>query len=177
MKKIFYLLVVLILSSLIYTAFKESGWQYNNQERKSITEADYPNLDSIERALTILAESQYAAIVYPKRTILHGDNWFSRNILPPEHWEATTTAEVILTIRGKSYPTIEYNSLSSYLSNNAIFVGLCIDNETGLHYTPDNGFEIPATDELITYFNNYNEEISSLPRSEESPCTTKERTN
>lgn len=49
---------------------------------------------------------------------------------------------------GEEYRTIDYEALSGYMPNHAVFVALC---DIGWLYEPDVAYVIPATEELIAY--------------------------
>ncbi|MCF6254893.1 MAG: hypothetical protein L3J98_06245 [Gammaproteobacteria bacterium] len=152
-KKLIFVGLFVFFVGLTYAIFKESGWQINTQERVKIYEKDYPSLYSIERALDILEEVEYAAIVYTTKAIRHNDSWFFRYIITPLHWQASASADVLYTVMGEEYETIEYGATSKNISNYAVFVALCVSDDMAL-YAPDNGYIFPATEELIIYFKN-----------------------
>ncbi len=55
------------------------------QKRVKIYKKDYPSLYSIERALDVLEEVEYAAALYATKAIRHNDSWFFRYIITPLH--------------------------------------------------------------------------------------------
>jgi len=134
--------IAFLLCGLAYTIFsRDLQWEVNTQQRIKIYEKDYPNLVSIERAKGIMADVHYAAIVYSKQSTSWSDEG-NRRV------HSAKKADVLYTVFGEEHSSIEYVSSGDALPNYATFVGLCLSKDIGL-YEPDNGYEFPATEELI----------------------------
>jgi len=152
-KNVLFISFVLAAVIISYFAFRNSDeWVENNQARIEVYNKNYPNLNADERVMDLLEKTNYAAIVYPKAIYIYPNSWFHQTILgnPTEGTSFTIKADVELTIIGSVYKTITYASSSNNLPQHPLFVALCFSEEVGL-YAPDNGYEIPATKEIIKF--------------------------
>lgn len=144
---------VLVLVISTYFAFHNSDeWTENNQKRIEVYNKDYPNLNANDRVMDLLEKAEYAAIVYPKANRVYPNSWFHNVILgnPSEGTSYTIRADVEFTIMGIEYSSITYGSAINSLPPHPLFVALCVSDEIGL-FAPDNGYEIPATKEIVEF--------------------------
>jgi len=135
-----------------YTAFHNSDeWTINGQKRIEIYDHDYPNLNARERIMHDIVKVDYVAIVYPKANHIYPNSWFYRTILGnPTEGTTATKADVAYTIVGDEFTSIIYGSAVDTLPNHLIIAALCVSDDNEL-YAPDNGYEIPATKEVIEF--------------------------
>ena len=146
-------LFVLILIPVVYGLFHNNHeWELNEAERVDVFEKDYSNLNAVERLNSFLSEVDYVAVVYPTSQLVYPNSWFHSVVLesPPESTTYTVRAKVEKTILGDDSKSIEYRSSIVNMSNHAWLVGLCYSDNHSL-YAPDNGYEIPATKEVLMF--------------------------
>ncbi len=161
---------VLVLITSAYFAFYNSDeWVENNQKRIEVYNKDFPNLNANDRVMDLLEKAEYAAIVYPKANRVYPNSWFHRVILgnPPEGTGYTVKADVEFTVMGIEHSAITYGSEIVSIPPYPLFVALCVSGEIGL-FAPDNGYEIPATKEIIEFLKTLDRK--KLTRENSSAC-------
>jgi len=151
-KNILVLGFILSLSIILYAVFSNSDeWKINEQQRIEVYDNDYPHLNARERIMRDIGKVDYVAIVYPKANHVYPNSWFYRKILgSPAEGTTVTKANVEYTIIGDEFTSIIYGSAVNTLPNHLIVVALCVSDNNEF-YAPDNGYEIPATNEVIKF--------------------------
>ncbi|WP_281557928.1 hypothetical protein [Thalassomonas sp. RHCl1] len=151
MLKKFILILLITLGVATGLFYNSKSWTNNQQQRITVHEQDYFELNSKSRILAFVTQVDYAAVVYPQASLAYPNSLFHRYILgnPVESTFYKIRADVEQTIMGEHHNSIIYYSASSSLPAYPVFVALC-RSENG-YYAPDNGFEIPATEEAIAF--------------------------
>lgn len=151
-KKLIFLFAIIILLFITYFIFSNSNeWTQNKKDRIEIFNKNFPQLNSKRFLNEFIENTSYVAIVYPKASLVYPNSWFHRIIMgnPFEGTSYLIKANVEFTLIGKEYDSITYSSANNLLPPYPVLVGLCLMEDSGELYAPDNGYEIPATNETI----------------------------
>lgn len=148
--KIFFIALLILITATYFSFKDDDSWKSNKNIRKEVTNKDFPNLNGKEFLLNNLQNVNYMAIVYPREIRTSHNSWAHRvGGLSTKEAYSTVKADVEFTVYGKESETITYSTPMRGIEGYPLIVALC-STKNGL-YALDNGYEFPATKEVIAF--------------------------
>lgn len=162
-----------LLISLFYLlSYNHQNWQDNHLDISKVSEKDFAQLDAITRFQQFIDQVPFIAVVHAKQSLTYPNSILHRYLLqnPVETTDYRVKAHVHKIIKNStslaSQQHIQYSSAMTGVESHLVLVALCQAGDE--FYAPDNGFEIPATQELLHYLTTL--DLSSLEHRPATQC-------